>query len=55
MSKRPAPVNYIEERGTGGVGDFGGEFTGQPEANVVLREQDLPDALKVLRFVIAHP
>ncbi len=53
--ERPAAADDIEERGSGSVGDFGGELAGQPEADIVLREQQLADAFEVVRFVVAHP
>ena len=51
----PAAVDHVEQRGAGGVGNFGGEFAGQPEAHVVLGQEHLAHALEVPRLVIAHP
>ena len=48
-------MQYIEQRGAGGVGDFGRKLAGQLEADVIFRQKQLADALEILRLVIAYP
>ena len=45
----------VEQQSAGGVGNVGGAFAGQLEADVVLREHDGANAAPVFRFVFAHP
>src|SRR5580704_1323173 len=51
----PATANDVEKRGSRGVGNLGGEFTGQLETDVVLREQHLAHSIEVLGLVVSHP
>ena len=48
-------MDDIEECGAGGVGDFGGVFAGEAEADVVLGKKDVADAGEVFGFVVADP
>ena len=52
---RPAAVHHVEQRGAGGVGNFGGVLAGEAEAHVILRQQHAAHACEVGRLVIAHP
>ena len=52
---RPAAPADVEEQRPGGVGDVDRVLPGQPEADVVLREQDPPDPAVGLRFVAGEP
>ncbi len=45
----------VEQKSSRSVGDINGGLAGQAEANVVLRQHDLADALPVFRFVLADP
>ena len=53
--KGPAAVNHVEERGTGGIGNFRGKFAGQAESDVVLGKQDFPDPFVLGRFIVTDP
>ena len=48
-------MDDVEECGAGGVGDFGGVFAGEAEADVVLGKKDVADAGEVFGFVVADP
>ncbi len=51
----PAAAGDVEEEGSGGVGDVGRTLAREREPDVVLREQDVGDALVGLRLVRAQP
>ena len=51
----PAPAAHVEQQRAGSVGDLGGEFAAQPEADVVLRKEDFPRALVHLRLMPPDP
>ncbi len=52
---RPLARADIEEGGAGGVAVLGYELSGEPEIQVVVREQDVADAGEVFGFVIFQP
>ncbi len=52
---RPAPVRHVEPGGAGRVRHLGDVLAGEPEAEIVLRQQDLRHSGKDLRLVGLHP
>ena len=53
--ERPASLDDIEQRGTGGIGNIAREIAGELKADVIFRQQHFPDALKIGRLIVADP
>ena len=52
---RPAAVGHVEKKRAGCVGHVDGAIAGEAEADVILRQHDVGDALPIFRFSLAHP
>ena len=52
---RPAAPADVEEQRPGGVGDVDRVLPGEPESDVVLRQENPPDPGVGLRFVAREP
>ncbi len=53
--KRPAAAGDVEERRAGCVGNIGGIFARQAEADVIFGQQDLSNTREIVRFIVTNP
>ena len=51
----PTALADVEEGGAGSIGDLSVELAGQPEADVILGQQHLPDLSVGLRLILPDP